>query len=138
MLQNPKLGRLLSVAHALVALLCLGFLAFLILALSDENPPNADERIGAMLLVSITALLGVISVVVSIAVWKRRRWGWVLGYVTDVLVTLIMLFGIVFDPKNSGSGDWLGIAVFLPLSMSFYLPGVRSYVFVPRTTSLEN
>jgi magnesium-transporting ATPase (P-type) len=114
---------------AVVSVLAVMLLAWQNHSLPPGSTPEETQAIHMGLRIAIwsAVVCAVITLAVSWAMWKQRRWGWWLGLVFYLLILLAMLYGPVVDGDPVDTDDMTIAAVFLLLAVSLLIPPVRRF-----------
>jgi uncharacterized membrane protein (DUF2068 family) len=129
-MKRPTLVTVTIVVQLLLGLVLAGISIYLfVLTRSAETlsePDAADTVRGLLIGAGVLGVPAVITLVSVIGLWKRRFWGWVLAFATNVGMLAVMVYSMVGDGDRDTDEIAItaGITIVLALLL---LPAVRKF-----------
>lgn len=129
-MKRSPLITIVIVLQFLLGLLLAGFTVYLlVLTRSPETlaePESADTIRGLLIGAGVLGVPGVITLVSAFGLWKRRFWGWVLAFATDVGILAAFVYSMTDENNLDGEMVALTVACVVPLVL-LMVPVVRRY-----------
>ena len=131
-MKRPVWVTTIIVVQSLLALGLFGLGIYLFwLARSPETlseKDGAEAAHGLVIAAGIFAPIAFLYLVSVLGLWRARRWGWWLGFLVNLGVTVALLYSLIDDGwANSDATDIALPLVTIALLIFYWIRGVRSY-----------
>ncbi len=129
-MSRPKMVTAAAVVHTADTLLVLA-LAIACFILTRSNSvrslrESAEAIRGLIIGGSILAAVAVVYAVGASGLWRSRRWGWWVSFLTNAAFVLAVLADIFVD-HDRDPDNWIAAAIFARPVVLLCLPGVRKF-----------
>lgn len=92
----PKIARTMQTAYSAVVVICALVVVLLVRKTADADSHKSPPYY-LLIEVCVAVFLGLLPVLATIGLWRKRSWGWLLGIGINSLIALVAAYGLISE-----------------------------------------